>query len=148
MNVAVTNTAVVRIDSALASAAKMAGAVSHRSQGAQVTYWAALGKALDAFGGTTAPALQDALAGNVNAGQFTEMLRVKAALDGLMPVEDLNDVEQEVYYDLFPMAKPMPQAEQFFAEMRARGGAVGLDDSGRLVEGVPGGGTKRIDQGT
>jgi hypothetical protein len=37
-----------------------------------------------------------------------------------------------------------PEAVQFFAGRRERGGGVGMDEHGRLVRGLPGGGVEVI----
>ncbi|MGO4221489.1 hypothetical protein AB4Y64_06490 [Lysobacter sp. TAF61] len=68
------------------------------------------------------------------------LARVRDALDGHVPVGDLDDDGHELFYDFFPFVGPHPEMVKFFAQMRERGGGVGHDDQGRLVRGLPGGG--------
>jgi len=60
-------------------------------------------------------------------------------LQGVLPVESLNEAESELYYDLVWLMAPSDAARTFFAERRRRGGGVGIDDAGELVRGLPGG---------
>lgn len=69
---------------------------------------------------------------------------VRNALDGRVPVADLDDDGHALFYDFFAFVGPHPEAVRFFADLRERGGGVGDDDQGRLVRGVPGGGVEVV----
>lgn len=43
---------------------------------------------------------------------------VRDALDGRVPVGDLDDDGHELFYDFFPFVGPHPEMVKFFAEMR------------------------------
>lgn len=73
------------------------------------------------------------------AEDLTDDVRVQAALVNELPVESLSEIEQEVFYDVFPFMGPSPESVAFYRLMRRRGGGVGYDKRGRLVRGLPGG---------
>lgn len=74
-----------------------------------------------------------------DAADLTDDPRVIAALRGERAVDDLNAVEQALFYDLVGLADPTETTRAFFVARRQRGGGVGYDDQNRLVRGLPGG---------
>ena len=90
--------------------------VVHRSVGAQVEYWARLGRSVE------------------NTPGFG-MDRVRQALEGQLKLEDLSEAEQGEVFDRMGMDSD-PRAAQVQARYAALGsqeGAVGADGKGRLV---------------
>jgi hypothetical protein len=69
---------------------------------------------------------------------------VRDAIEGRGGAEDLNEEGNTLFYDLYGHVGPSPEAIRFFAEPRERGGGVGMDEHGRLVRGLPGGGVEVI----
>ena len=61
--------------------------------------------------------------------------KVELALEALVSLDDLNADEQELYVKkLFDgYREPSPVEDEFFADLRARGGAVGMDETGNIV---------------
>lgn len=67
--------------------------------------------------------------------------RVQAAMDGKVPFDDLSESERVYLLEAFENELFTPNAETaaYFQSLVEAGGAVGLDEDGRLVRSVPGG---------
>lgn len=61
--------------------------------------------------------------------------RITDALNGLLSPSDLDDDEQEAYFDRFAelMRTASPEEGAFWAERRRLGLGVGMDDDGNLI---------------
>ncbi|MDB5423774.1 MAG: hypothetical protein JWQ29_1190 [Phenylobacterium sp.] len=90
--------------------------VVHRSVGAQVEYWARLGRAVENAPGVGIEKVRQALEGRFTLDGLSQA-ELNTALDGLGAYFDTPDAKAEAYY----------------AELGAREGAVGRDEKGRLV---------------
>jgi hypothetical protein len=106
----------VKLSSAFIDEARREASVVHRSVGAQVEYWARLGRAVE-----NAPAF------GIN--------RVRQALEGHLKLENLSAEEQAAIFDQLGDQFDNPSAElkAHYAELGRREGAVGADAEGRLV---------------
>jgi hypothetical protein len=115
----------IKVSSALLDTAKAEAALFQRSAGGQLEHWARVGRAIE-------------------ASPDFDYARVRAALNGQLDAAALTAEERAVFLDGLgeALAQPLPAEEQFWAERRKRGGGVGLDDQGRLVQGLPGGARK------
>lgn len=113
----------VRVSAATMQFARRESAVNGRSVSGQVDYWARLGRAVEA-----SPAF--------------DRERVKRALAGLASVESLTAEERAVYdaneFEAMEQIET-PSGKAFWAQLKAKGGGVGVDDAGRLVKGNPDG---------
>lgn len=106
----------VKLSSAFIDEVRQEASVVHRSVGAQVEYWAKLGRAVE------------------NAPGFG-IDRVRQALDGRLKLENLSAEEQDAVLDQVGDHFDNPPAElkAHYAELGRREGAVGADAQGRLV---------------
>jgi hypothetical protein len=116
INAMASNFASVKLSGDLVDQARKEAQVVHRSVGAQVEYWARLGRAIENAPGVGIDKVRQAL-----EGRFT--------LDGLSQAE-LNTALAGLgaYFDA-----PNPNADAYYAKLGAREGAVGSDEKGRLV---------------
>lgn len=64
--------------------------------------------------------------------------RVGDVLDRRRPLDDLDDVEQDLFYVVCDFL-PHPDKLAYYEAMRLRGGGVGIDEHGRLVRTLTGG---------
>ncbi|MDR3510644.1 MAG: hypothetical protein P4L73_03360 [Caulobacteraceae bacterium] len=110
------NYASVKLSSAFIEEVRQEASVVHRSVGAQVEYWARLGRAVE------------------NTPGFG-IDRVRQALDGRLTLETLSAEEQNAVFDQLGDQFDNPPAElkAHYAELGRREGAVGADAQGRLV---------------
>jgi hypothetical protein len=72
--------------------------------------------------------------------------RLQAALSGYEDAGELSAQERAMFLDSFgdALTQPLNQEKAFWAERRHRGGGVGLDGRGRLMQATPGGGHKPV----
>jgi len=121
------SSASVKLSSAFVNEVRQEASVVHRSVGAQVEYWAKLGRAIE-----TAPGFG--------------IDRVRKALDGHAQLETLSAEEQDAVFDqlgdLFD--NPPAKLKAHYAELGRRKGAVGGDAQGRLVRREASGRVRRI----
>lgn len=117
----------IKLSDELVTEARRESVVFNRSIAGQVEHWARLGQAFE-----SAPGFG--------------LERVRAALKGDFNLDDLSDDEQRMFYDLLDDSfdTPTKESDAFFAQLKAEGGGVGMDDDGRLVRGLPGGGVEVI----
>lgn len=110
------NFASVKLSGDFVDQARREAEVVHRSVGAQVEYWARLGRAVE------------------NTPGFG-IDKVRQALDGQLKLEDLSVAEQDAVMDAFGAQFGAPSAElkAHYAALGAPEGAVGADRKGRLV---------------
>jgi hypothetical protein len=121
------NFASVKLSGDLVDQARKEAEVVHRSVGAQVEYWARLGRAVE------------------NTPGFG-IDKVRQALEGNLKLEDLSEAQQDVVMDAFGAEFDNPSAElkAYYAALGAHEGAVGRDAKGRLVRRMPSGRLKQI----
>lgn len=121
------NFASVKLSGDLVAQARREAEVVHRSVGAQVEYWARLGRAVE------------------NTPGFG-IDRVRQALEGHLKLEDLSVAEQDAAFDrLGTDADPRAaEVQAYYAALGAQEGAVGRDDKGRLVRRMASGRLKQI----
>lgn len=117
----------IKVSSTLVQTARAEGALLQRSTGGQLEHWARVGRAIE-------------------ASPDFDYGRVRAALSGSQDAGELTAEERAVFLDSFgdALSQPLPQEEQFWADRRHRGGGVGLDERGHLVQGLPGGRRKAV----
>ncbi len=110
------NFASVKLSGDFVDQARKEAEVVHRSVGAQVEYWARLGRAVE------------------NTPGFG-IDRVRQALEGQLKLEDLSEAEQgEVFAQLGTASDPRAaEVEAYYAALGAQEGSVGSDSKGRLV---------------
>lgn len=98
---------------------RKAAALQSRSLAGQAEHWMRLGRAFE-----TNPVFGYA--------------KVEQALKALVSPDDLTTDEQELYFEKLASShwESSPTETQFFESMLARGGAVGMDESGSIVGGV------------
>jgi ParD-like antitoxin of type II bacterial toxin-antitoxin system len=106
----------VKLSSTFVDEVRQEASVVHRSVGAQVEYWARLGRAVE------------------NAPGFG-IDRVRQALDGRLTLETLSVEEQDAVFDRLDdqFDNPPADVKAQYAELGRREGAVGADTQGRLV---------------
>jgi hypothetical protein len=111
-----TNFASVKLSSAFVDEVRQEASLLHRSVGAQLEYWARLGRAVE------------------NTPGFG-VDRVRRALDGRLTLEALSIEAQDAVFDQLGDQFDTPSAElkAHYAELGRREGAVGADARGRLV---------------
>lgn len=121
-----TNT--IKVSADLLELARADAAVLNRSVGGQVEFWARLGKSVE------------------NMPSMT-LERIKSALDGTYPIEDLSVDELAIYDDMESLLRwersksgNPDLAKKFMAEAGHRG----YDDAGNLVETVGDGKNVRV----
>jgi len=106
----------LKLSSAFIDEARKEASVFHRSVGAQVEYWARLGRAVETTPGFGAD-------------------RVRLALGGRLKLEALSPEEQDVVFDRLGDQFDNPSAElkAHYAELGRLEGAVGADAKGPWV---------------
>ena len=121
------NYASVKLSSDFVDEARQEAAVLHRSLGAQVEYWARLGRAIE------------------HAPGFS-IDRVREALEGHLRLETLSVAEQDAVLDGLGAEFDEPRAElrDYFAALGASEGAVGSDAKGQLVKRQGSGRVRRV----
>jgi hypothetical protein len=121
------NYASVKLSGDFVDQARREAEVVHRSVGAQVEYWARLGRAVE------------------NTPGFG-IDKVRQALDGQLKLEDLPSAEQDAVMAAFGAEFDAPSAEldSHYRALGAQAGAVGLDTKGRLVRRMASGRLKQI----
>ena len=121
------NYASVKLSGDFVDQARREAEVVHRSVGAQVEYWARLGRAVE------------------NTPGFG-IDKVRQALDGQLKLEQLSLAEQDVVMDAFGAEFDNPSAElkAHYAALGAHEDAVGRDGKGRLVRRIASGRLKQI----
>jgi hypothetical protein len=121
------NFASVKLSGDLVDQARKEAEVVHRSVGAQVEYWARLGRAVE------------------NTPGFG-IDKVRQALEGNLKLEDLSEAEQDAVMDrLLTDADPLSaEVRAYYAALGAQQGAVGDDSRGRLVRRAASGRLKQI----
>jgi len=110
------NYASVKLTSDFIDEARRDAELLHRSLGAQVEYWARLGRAIEQSPGFS-------------------IHRVRATLSGRMKLEDLPADEQDAVFDGLAAEFENPPAalRAHYAALGSVDGAVGADKHGRLV---------------
>ena len=110
------NYASVKLSGDFVDQARREAEVVHRSVGAQVEYWARLGRAVE------------------NTPGFG-IEKVRQALDGQLKLEAGTAAEQDQAFEAMSAEFDAPSAatRAYYAELGRRPGAVGLDERGRLV---------------
>jgi len=108
----------VRIDDDLIEQARIEIEVTNRSIGAQIEFWARIGRAIERSTGF-------------------DYDRVKTALKAELPLDELTEQEHVVFDEMFfaSLLKPSEIEDAFFAKMREEGRGVGMDENGELVYG-------------
>lgn len=121
------NYASVKLSGDFVDQARREAEVVHRSVGAQVEYWARLGRAVE------------------NTPGFG-IHKVRQALDGRLTLDGLSRSEQDQALDALAAEFETPSAETraYYADLGAREGAVGDDGKGRLVRRLASGRLQRI----
>lgn len=100
---------------------RRAASLQSRSLGGQAEYWMRLGRAFES---------------NPVFGHA----KVQQALKALVSPDDLSAEEQELYIEQLGQShwEASPTEKTFFENLRARGGAVGMDEDGSIVvDGIP-----------
>lgn len=122
-----TRFASVKFSAEFVDLARQEAALLHRSVAAQIEHWATLGRAMEQTPGVT-------------------LDKVRAALLGHFSVDDLNEQEQDAFFDLLgeQFHKTSAVEQAFFAGRRNKGGGVGLDERGNLARTRPGGQSVKI----
>jgi hypothetical protein len=123
----ISNYASVKLSSEFVDEARREAAVLHRSLGAQVEYWARLGRAIEQAPGFSVQKARD-------------------ALEGRLKLDGLGAAEQDVVLEEFGAAfdEPSPELRDHYAALGAAAGAVGADGRGRLVKRQTSGRLRRI----
>ena len=121
------NYASVKLSGDFVEQARKEAEVVHRSLGAQVEYWARLGRAVE------------------NTPGFG-IDRVHQALEGRLKLEDLSEAEQDEAFDRLGTGADPRDAEvrAYYAALGAQEGAVGRDDKGRLVRRMASGRLRQV----
>ena len=109
----------VKISDEEMQALREAAALQSRSIAGQAEHWLRLGRAFE----------RDPRFGYA---------KIEQALKGLVSPDDLNDTEQEQYFDKLGASywDASPVEDASFAEMRRRGEGVGMDEEGNIVYGA------------
>ncbi len=117
----------IKVSSTLVETARAEGALFQRSTGGQLEHWARVGRAIE-------------------ASPDFDYARVRAALSGAEDAGTLSAEERAVFLDSFgdALGQPLPEEDKFWAGRRRRGGGVGLDERGQLIQSSPGGGRKPL----
>lgn len=103
-------------DEMLVEDARAESELQSRSLAGQITHWARIGRAIERSGKLDHAKLTRVLSGEIGTSTLT--LEEKA-------------VWSEHF--LTKMSEPGPDENAFFEQMRQRGGAVGIDPSGKIV---------------
>lgn len=106
----------IKISDAEMVVLREAAALQSRSIAGQAEHWMRLGRAFE----------RDPRFG---------FAKVEQALKGLISPDELNDAEQEDYFEKLSASYwvPSPVEDAFFAERRRRGVGVGMDGAGNIV---------------
>ena len=106
----------VKISDQTADLLRREATITSRSIAGQTEHWVKLGRAIE------------------TSDQFN-YATVREALNANVSPDDLTAEEQAVFYDEFfqSMYETSPAQEAFFAQRRAAGLGVGMDESGELV---------------
>lgn len=106
----------VKLSSAFIDEVRQEASVVHRSVGAQVEYWAKLGRAVESAPGFGID-------------------RVRQALDGRLTLETLSVEQQNAVFDQLgdQFDNPPGEVKAHYAELGRREGAIGADAQGKLV---------------
>ena len=115
----------VKLSVDLLDEARREAEVFNRSLGAQVEHWARLGRMFE-----TTPGIG--------------VDRVRQTLEGKLKVEDLTESEQDAFFLQFGQTFTK-QAEAAYAALGMQEGAVGSDETGRLVRRAADGSLVAID---
>jgi len=115
-----TMSSAVKISDIEMIALREAAALQSRSLSGQAEHWLRLGRAFE----------RDPRYGYA---------KVEQALKGLVSPDLLNDSEQEDYFVKLSASywEPSPAEDAFFADMRARGEGVGMDEAGNIIVAAP-----------
>lgn len=110
----------VKISDVEMDALREAAALQSRSLSGQAEHWLRLGRAFE----------RDPRFG---------FAKVEQALKGLISPDELNDAEQEDYFEQLSDSywAPSPVEDAFFADRRRRGVGVGMDEAGNMVLQTP-----------
>jgi hypothetical protein len=121
------NRASIKLSSDFVEEARREAEVLHRSVGAQVEHWAKLGRAFE------------------NTPGF-DIRKVRGVLEGRLKIEDLTAAEQDKFFEELgdSFDRPNPRVDAYYAELGAREGAVGTDESGHIVRRMADGSLQRI----
>jgi hypothetical protein len=119
----------VKLSTELVTQARQEAAIFSRSIAGQVEHWAKIGRAVE------------------NAPGFT-LDRARAAMEGRFNPAELSGEERAFYYDLLDdvMANPTPEDIAVAARRGQQAGAVGNDETGRLVRRLANGGVEVIEE--
>ncbi|MET0271671.1 MAG: hypothetical protein ABW360_01640 [Phenylobacterium sp.] len=110
------NYASVKLSAPFVEEARREAETVHRSLGAQVEYWAKLGRAFESTPG-------------VDLGRIRDVLEGRRTLEDLLAEDPAKAAaEMGAFFD-----NPGPEVEAYYAALGAREGAVGRDEKGRLV---------------
>lgn len=116
----------VKLSGPFVEEARREAATVHRSLGAQVEYWARLGRAFENTPGLGIDRMRD-------------------ALEGRLKIEDLSAVEQDAFFEQWGAHYDASDVgKEYFAALGRREGAVGDDEKGRLVRREASGRLRRI----
>jgi hypothetical protein len=118
----------VKLATALVEEARQDGEAMQRSIAGQVEYWARLGQAVE-----TMPSMT--------------LERIRAAMKGLHPVEQLSVDERAIFDDMVSLERWRHSQDgntELAKKFMAEAGHVGRDDAGNLVETVGDGMNVRI----
>ena len=112
--------AAVKISDTEMAAIREAAKLQSRSIAGQAEHWLRLGRAFE----------RDPRFGYA---------KVEQALKGLLDVDDLNDQEQEEFFDRVGsvLAAPSALEDAFFKDRQERGLGVGMDEAGNIIEQPP-----------
>jgi hypothetical protein len=120
------NYASVKLSGDFVDQARREAEVVHRSVGAQVEYWARLGRAVE------------------NTPGFG-IDKVRQALDGQLRLKAGTAAERDPFEALSAeFDAPSAETRAYYAQLGQRPGAVGLDEKGRLVRRESSGRLKQI----
>ena len=112
----------VRISEPEMKELRKAAQINSRSIAGQAEHWMRIGRAVERDPGVA-------------------YSRIERALRGLQPLDldSLGADEQEAFLDRFEDAAlaPTPAQRAFYAEMKRKGGIVGMDKDGNLIEQAP-----------
>lgn len=103
-------------DDAFVADARAQAELQSRSLAGQITHWARIGRAIE------------------RSGHF-DHVKLSRVLAGDLETSALSPEEKTVWAERFfaEMAKPGPDEEAFFDQLRKSGKAVGVDEAGRVV---------------
>jgi len=106
----------VKLSDDVMAAVRREADLRSRSVAGQITHWLRLGRAIE-------------------QSRSYDHGRVTAALEGRLDPGDLREEESIAWLDAFAtrMSEPSATERAFFAERRASGRGVGLDEDGNLV---------------